>query len=223
MAFDLVRVEAEFALVDWRNRELEAVTAQITAALPALMALIESHVAQMGTFAVGRAHLYPKSLTEELLAPWIAQQSAIAASRAKEGLAELTESLPTGWEIGGHLQSALPAAAGAGLLAASVIGLPTVVSYATITTTSLFFFTTSSLSLPVLLAGGTVLAGLSFAGVRTMDHAMDKTRRHLVQRVQAAALAAVTGYGLPPDARTLITDLQAAALDAGQALLAGKD
>ena len=105
------------------------------------------------------------------------------------------------------------------MLAASVLGLPAIVSYATITTTSVLVFSTSTISIPLLLAGGTVLAGMSFAGVKAFDKAKDKMRAHLAARVQSLALAAIFGHGLSPDERYLLNDLQAAILKSGQTQL----
>ncbi len=92
-------------------------------------------------------------------------------------------------------------------------------SYATITTTSLLVFSTPTISIPLLLAGGTVLAGMSIVGVKAFDHAKDKMRAHLAARVQSLALSAIFGHGLAPDARYLLNDLQAAILKSGQTQL----
>lgn len=216
MTFDLADLEAQLGLLDWRDSQLEAITDQLEAAFPALAGAIVARIAAMTSFEVGRAHLNPRSLAEGLIAPWAEQQSEIAVSRAEASLSDLISSLQTDGRMGAHLGTALPALAGVGLLAASVLGLPAVLSYATITTTSFLVFSTSTVSLPLLLAGGTVLAGLSFAGVKAFDQAKDKMRAHLAARVQGLALAGIFGLGLAPDARCLLNDLQAAVLKAGQ-------
>lgn len=219
MPFDLAQMETQLGLLDWRNGQLEAITDQLEAAFPVLAAVIVARISAMNSFEVGRAHLNPRPLAESLIGPWAEAQSLIAVRRAEKSLSSLISSLKLDGGIGAHLSAALPALAGVGMLAASVIALPAIVSYATITTTSFLVFSTSAISLPLLLAGGTVLAGLSFAGVKAFDHAKGKMRAHLAARVQGLALAAIFGHGLAPDARCLLNDLQAAVLKAGQTRL----
>lgn len=219
MPFDLARVETCLKLVDWRNAQLEAITAQLEGAYPKLVEAIDKHVAELSILEVGWAHFDPKKLAEELIAPWAEAQSSAAISRAEESLSELISSLPHESGIAGHVQSALPAVAGVGMLAASVLALPTVVSFATVTTTSFLVFSTSAVSIPLLLVGGTVLAGLSFAGVKAVDHANESVRSNLVERLTSVACSAIFGYGLAAESRCLLNDLQAAVLKAGEAEL----
>lgn len=216
MTFDLARVETNLRLIDWRNDQMEAITGQLEDAFPSLAAAITNHVVELSTFEVGRGHMNPKKIAEDLIKPWAEKQSHLAINRAEASLSDLISKLPQSNDLGSHLASALPAIAGVGMLAASVLGLPAVVSFATVTTTSFLVLSTSAVSLPLLLAGGTVLASMSFAGVKVVDHAKDKMRANLIARVQTIALSAVFGYGLPPDARCLLNDLQATVLKAGE-------
>lgn len=219
MPFDLASMETQLGLLEWRDGQLEAITNQLEAAYPTLVAETVARISAMTSFAVGRAHLNPRPLAESLIAPWAAEQSRIAVKRAEASLSDLISTLHLDSGMGAHLSAALPALAGVGMLAVSVLGLPALVSYATITTTSFFVFSTSTISLPILLVGGTVLAGMSFAGVKAFDQAKDKMRAHLAARVQGLALSAIFGHGLAPDARCLLNDLQAAVLKAGQTRL----
>ena len=219
MSFELADVETQLGLLDWRNSQLEAVTDQLERAFPKLSDAIVERIANMSSMDVGRAHLNPRPLAESLIAPWAEEQSRIAVDRAEASLSGLISSLKLEGSLADHLGSALPALTGVGMLAASVLGLPAIVSYATITTTSFLIFTTSTISIPILLAGGTVLAGMSFAGMKAFDQAKDKMRAHLAARVQSLALAAIFGHGLAPDTRYLLNDLQAAILKSGQTQL----
>lgn len=154
------------------------------------MAIVE-RIAAMSSLEVGRAHLNPRPLAESLIEPWAEEQSRIAVNRAESSLSNLINSLKLEGSFADHLGSALPGLTGVGMLAASVLGLPAIVSYATITTTSFLVFSTTTISLPILLAGGTVLAGMSFAGVKAFDQAKDKMRAHLAAQVQSLAMAAI--------------------------------
>lgn len=216
MPFDLARIETSLMLIDWRNDQLEAITAQLEDAFPRLNEAIAKHITGLSTLEVGKAHINPKKLAELLITPWAEEQSSVAINRAEASLSDLISELPDVVGLEGHIKSALPGMAGAGMLAASVLGLPAVVSFATVTTTTFLVFSTSTVSIPLLLAGGTVLAGMSFAGVKAVDHAKDKMRANLIGRVQAIALSAAFGYGLAPEARCILNDLQSVVLKAGE-------
>lgn len=223
MPFDLASVETSLRLIDWRNAQLDAITVQLEEAFPQLAEAIANRVEKLSTVDVGKAHFNPKKFAEGLIAPWAEAQSSTAINRAEASLSDLISQLPQDSGLNGHIQSALPAMAGVGMLAASVLGLPAVVSFATVTTTSFLVFSTSAVSIPLLLAGGTILAGMSFAGVKAVDRAKDKMRTNLTERVQSIALSVVFGYGLAPEARYLLNELQAAVLKAGEAKLGAID
>lgn len=219
MPFDLASVETSLRVIDWRNAQLDGITAQLEEAFPQLAETITNHIAKLSTMEVGKAHFNPRKFAEGLIAPWAEAQTSTAINRAEASLSDLISELPRDSGLNGHIQSALPAMAGVGMLAASVLGLPAVVSFATVTTTSFLVLSSSAVSIPLLLAGGTVLAGMSFAGVKAVDHAKDKLRANLTTRVQSIALSAVFGYGLAPEAQYLLNVLQAAVLKAGEAEL----
>ncbi len=216
MSFDLGIIETQLDLLDWRDVQLEAITEQLEDAFPSLIELIEARVAKLSIGRVAWFHANSKRLATELLAPWADNQAKIALKRAEESLADIVGDMHTDAKFSEHLSAALPALAGISVIAASVAGLPAVVSFATLTSTSFFFITTSSISMPLLLTGGVILTGLSLAGIKTVDHASGKTRAHLVRKVATIAQTAVFGYDLSPDARCLVNVLQAAVLKAGE-------
>lgn len=219
MALDLMVLESRLKVIDWRDNELAAITEQLEQSFPVLLMQIESLVAKMSALQLRRAEINPRKLTAELVAPWATEQSRIAIDRAENDLGALIDTLKHEGGLGA-VATALPALAGVGMLAASVLGLPAVVSYATVTTTSLLFFSTSTVSIPLLLAGGTVLAGLSLAGVSVVGRTQDRLRSHLVARIAGQARVAIFGTGLAPEARCLLNDLQAAVLKTGETQLA---
>ena len=114
--------------------------------------------------------------------------------------------------LGQALRAVQPALAGAGVLAASLAAIPAVISLATVSTTSLLVFTTSSISWPIIALGGAGLAMTTIAGGRGVKWLGDKNRSHLVDRLQQRALIAALGYGRAPGERSLVTDLQASTL-----------
>lgn len=208
MAFDLAPVEAQLKLIEWRNRQRENITEHLEAAFPALLDAIEKRVNGMSALEFSRASLNPKKVAEELTQAWAEKQVQVVFARAEASLAEVMAALKADSRYSDHVRAALPAFAGIGLMAGSVLGLPSVVSFATVTTTSFFFFTTSSISVPMLLAGGTVLAGLSVAGVKVFDKSNDMLRGVLIKRVRSLAEVTVFGYGLKLPARCFLDDVQ---------------
>jgi hypothetical protein len=107
---------------------------------------------------------------------------------------------------------ALPTLAQAGVLAASLAAIPSVISLATVPTTFFLVFSSSALSWPIFAVGAGGLALATFAGSSVVDRLSDRNRRQLVVRLQGRARAATLGHGLVSGARCLVTDLQAATL-----------
>lgn len=219
MLINLAEIETRIELIDWRDSAMASVTEQLENAFPTLIAAIEDRVRDLTTFQVAKAHADPRSLTQEMLRTWADEQSQIAFARAETELDALISNLKSEGNLGA-VATALPAVAGVGMLAASVLALPALVTYATVTTTSFLVFSTSAVSIPVLLVGGTGLALLSLTGSKIVADTAAKARAHLASRVEAYARSAVFGTGAAPDARYLLNDLQAAILKAGQTQLA---
>ncbi len=219
MTIDLTELETRLELIAWRDRAMDAVTNQLESAFPALMATLPPRVEAMTKLQLARSHADPRALAQEMLRDWTEEQGRIAFDRARTEL----DSLIAGLKAEGHMAAvtaALPAMAGVGMLAASIVAIPALVTYATVTTTTFLVFTTSAVSVPILLAGGTALAALSFSGSKMLAAADTKARAGLVARVEKLCRDIVFGTGLAPDARCLLNDLQAAILKASQNQLA---
>lgn len=222
MIFDLASIETQIALLDWRDTQLSSITAQFESAWPALEVAIERHVAEMPLWKVAQAHVDPRPLARTLITPWAEDQNRVAANRAEDGLAEIIAAAPRDG-IASHAATALPALAGMGLIAASVVALPAVVSYATITSVSFLVVTSTALSTPLLLAGGAVIAGLSLTGTSVIGNAASRSRSHLADRLKGHARTVVFGDGIAAAARCLLNDTQAAVLLAGKTSLESAD
>ncbi len=218
MTFSLSAIETQLSLLAWRDTQLSTITSQFENAWPVLERAINDHVAEMPLWKVAQAHVGITSLARDLITPWAEEQGQVAAARAEEGLAEILEALPEGSLIE-HGMTVLPALAGAGLIAASVMAVPAVVTYATVTSVSMLVFTTSTISTPLLLVGGAAVAALSLTGSSALGHANRRTRNHLAERLKRYARATVFGDGQEPTTRCLLNDTQALVLKAGQTRL----
>ena len=104
-----------------------------------------------------RSTLALKSSTEAIIQRWGAEQLDAASSRAEAELEDALLQLPGGlnldsdiWEQG---SKALPVIAGVGLIAASVAAIPTVISFATVSTSFLAFWGTATISWPLFALG----------------------------------------------------------------------
>lgn len=218
MTFNLSAIEAQLSLLSWRDTQLQAITAQFEAGWPALEQAIEQHVAQMPLWKIGRAHIDMGPLARHLIVPWADEQGHVAAVRAEEELAALTANAPQG-SLAEYASAALPALAGVGLISASVLAVPAVVSYATVASVSFLFVTTTSVSTPILLAGGAAIAALSVSGSAALGHAKQRTRTHLSERLKRHARIVIFGDEQVPSARCLLNDTQALVLKAGHTSL----
>lgn len=215
---ELAIVEARLRLVAWRDKQMVAVTEQFEAAWPALAENIDRHVAELSLWRVAQSHTSVASALEELLAPWRQEQWRIASVRADESLTAVMATLPQD-SLASHAGTILPAVAGVGLVAASVAAIPAVMSFATVSATSLLFFSTSTISIPLLLVGGGAVAALSLTGSTVLGSAMQTGRNNLAERMKTHARSAIFGDGRPLTERSILSDTQAAVLKSAQTAL----
>ncbi|MHA6324547.1 hypothetical protein [Roseivivax sp. CAU 1753] len=176
------------------------------------MAEIDSVVSSMSTIAAARTQISPDTLWKKLFEPWAQKIASRVEAEFETEIGVLATSLSEKGTSQDTLRAALPALAGVGVLAASLAAIPSVLTMATVTTTSFFFITTSTISWPVIAVGGAGLAVATFTGSAAVDKLSDRNRAHLVSRLQSRARIAALGYGLASGERSLVTDLQAATL-----------
>lgn len=203
---------SELKMIRWKQARFEEITLVVEDALPELLKNIEKTVASMTTIRASKAQVFPDGLWKELFEPWALQTASLVEAQMEEEIQELVASASERGNLEQALRVARPGLAGAGVLAASLAAIPTVISFATVSTTSFFVFTTSSISWPIIAVGGVGLAVTTFAGGSGVKWLGDKNRLHLVKRLQQRALTAALGYGSSLGERSLVTDLQAATL-----------
>jgi hypothetical protein len=208
----LNEIDSELALIRWRHEAFNRITETVEAALPDLMAEIDRTVAGLSVVAAGKAQIWPDRLWNDIFEPWAQKTAHQVESEMVEFVDTIATSLAetgTGKKI---FQLALPTLARAGVLAASLAAIPSVVSLATVTTTTFVFFSTPVLSLPLLAVGAGGLALATFTGSRVADRLSDRNRRKLVVHLQGRARTAALGHGLVSGARCVVNDLQAATM-----------
>lgn len=203
---------SELKMIRWKQARFEEVTIVVEDALSELMMSIEKTVASMSTIGASKAQVFSDALWSELFEPWALQTASLVEAHMEKEIEELVASKYEEGTLGQALRAVQPALAGAGVLAASLAAIPAVISLATVSTTSLLVFTTSSISWPIIALGGAGLAMTTIAGGRGVKWLGDKNRSHLVDRLQQRALIAALGYGRAPGERSLVTDLQASTL-----------
>ncbi len=202
----------ELEMIRWKQARFEEITQVVEEALPELMTDIEETVASMSTYTASKSQVFPDGLWKNLFEPWAKRTASLVEARMEKEIGELTASFSEKGTLGEALRVARPAIAGAGVLAASLAAIPSVVSLGTITTTSFFVLSTTTISWPIIAVGGAGLAVTSFAGSKGVKWLADKNRVRLVNRLQGRALTATLGHGLTPGDRSFVTDLQAATL-----------
>ncbi|WP_428927500.1 hypothetical protein [Marinibacterium sp. SX1] len=199
----------ELEVIRWKQARFERVTEYVEDALPDLMADIENAITSMSSFAASKAQISPESLWKELFGPW-AQKVAHRVEADLEGeIDALAASLSEKGTSQAALRAALPALARVSVLGASLAAIPSVISFATVTTTSFFLLSSPTLSLPLFAVGGAGLAVATLTGSKVVDRLSNRNRAYLTTRLQSRARTAALGYGLASGARCLVTDLQA--------------
>ncbi|SFE00305.1 hypothetical protein [Salipiger profundus] len=207
-----VDIGTELELIRWKQTQFARITEQVEDALPELMTQIEETVAKMSSLATGRAQMRIDPVWKDIFEPWAEELALGVEAQVKHEVRELTAALSEKGNSKDALRAALPTLASAGVLAASLAAIPTVLGLATVPAAPLFIFATATVSWPIVAAGGAGLAVATLAGGRFVDRLQDRNRAHLVTRLQNRARTATLGHGRTVGERSLVTDLQAAAL-----------
>lgn len=145
LSFHAIAAQLEF--LAWRDAQLVEISFQLEDAFPALLDDLAKQVEQAGKINVIRSTVALKSSAEAIIQNWATQQLQTALRRAEAELDLSILQLPGGVNLNRHgweqVSNALPALAGVGLIGASVAAIPTVVSFATVTTSFLTFWGTA--------------------------------------------------------------------------------
>lgn len=223
MKFQAIAAQLEF--LAWRDAQLAAISLRLEEAFPALLDDLSAQVERASIVDLMRSTLSLKSSTEAIIQRWGAEQLNAASSLAEAELEDALLQLPGGmnldsdiWEQG---SKALPAIAGVGLIAASIAAIPTVISFATVSTSFLAFWGTATISWPLLALGTAGIAIATLAGSQSLKSAEARARRKLCNRVHKEAGRQVFGIGGKLGARCMLSDIQATVVKAGQNRIQG--
>lgn len=204
------RIEVE--LIEWRQSRFETITQEVEDALPRLLGEIDDIVSAMGTVAAARAQMWPDATLKQVFVPWTTELASRIEAETEEEMTALVASLSTKGTAQDAVRAALPTLASAGMLAASMAAIPSILAMATTTTTAFLVFSAPAFSWPVFVVGGVGLAAATLGGGRVVDRISARNRAHLAERLKGRAVTAALGYGLAAGARCLVTDLQVATL-----------
>ncbi|MDF1856565.1 hypothetical protein [Pseudooceanicola sp.] len=223
MKFQAIAAELEF--LAWRDAQLAAISLQLEDAFPDLLDDLSAQVERAGRVDLVRSRLTLKSSTEAIIQRWGVKQLNSASSRAEAELEDAILQLPGGlkldsdiWEQGSNV---LPAIAGVGLIAGSVAAIPTVISFATVSTSFLAFWGAATISWPLFALGATGIGVATFLGSKSLKSVEARARKSLCNRVHREADRQGFGIGGKPGARCILSDIQAAVVKAGQNRIQG--
>jgi hypothetical protein len=213
---------AELDFLAWRDAQMAAVTDQLETALPAFLEDLMRQTEGAGKLAMLRAGLTSRATVGKRLEDWGAEQMRVALLRADGALAGVMQAhaseLSSNAELRKQAGDMLTSTTGIGLIAGSLAAVPAIIAAATVTTGGVFgLFATSTISIPILAVGAAGVGLASLAGVKIFDGTADRvTRDALPNRLGRELERQILGVGAPPDARSLLSDIQAAVLTAGQ-------
>ena len=216
MKSEIDSIDAQLKFINWRNTEFAAITTQLETSFPRLIQAIDNYVEGLSGLKVPIAHARLKKMADEMVREWAVIELQTAKHRAQSSLEEMLSSIPDEPEIAEQLKAGLFFAAGPALTAASFLALPSVLTFATVTTTSFFVFSTSSISFPLLALGGGVLVAANLASWTVFGKLNTQARIKLRQRLVNYASKTVFGLGMLSDAPYLVNEMQAAILKSGQ-------
>jgi hypothetical protein len=218
-------IAAQLEFLAWRDAQLAAISLQLEEAFPALLDDLSAQVERAGIVDLVRSTLPLKSSTEAIIQQWGAKQLDAASSRAEAELEDTLLQLPGGLNLDGDIweqvSKALPAIMGVGFIAASVAAIPAALSFATVSTSILFFWTVTTISWPLLTLGAAGIGIATLTGLTSVKSAAAKARRKLCNRAHMEAGRQVFGMGEKPGARCILSDIQAAVVKAGECRILG--
>lgn len=223
MSFQAIAAQLEF--LAWRDAQLAAISLQLEEALSLLIDELTEQVERANIINLVRSTIALKSSAETIIQRWGADQLVKALGRAEAELDQTLLQLPGKvnldrdvWE---QVTKALPAIAGVGLIGASLAAIPTVISFATVSTSVLAFWGTSAISWPLFALGAAGIGVATLTGSQSLKFAKDKARRKLCLRLHREAERQVFGIGEKPGARCILSDIQAAIVQAGRNRIQG--
>ncbi|WP_149141469.1 hypothetical protein [Gemmobacter caeruleus] len=222
---DFQAIAAQLEFLAWRDTQLAAISSQLEEALPALLDELAEQVESASVVNLVRSTIALKSSAEAIIQRWGADQLVKALGRAEADLDQTLLQLPGKvnldndvWE---QVTKALPAIAGVGLIGASLAAIPTVISFATVSTSVLAFWGTSAISWPLFALGAAGIGVATLTGSQSLKFAKDKARQKLCLRLHREAGRQVFGIGEKPGARCMLSDIQAAIVQAGRNRIQG--
>lgn len=212
---DHLALAARLEVIKWRDSQFEAVYDQLEAALPQLLEKVSITV---DTCAGWRVSTTLKRKIEQSIQAWSTKQAGIASQRAEAALDIALSHLGNDIRIDNAMRDAMLAGVGAGagvsMIAGSLAAIPAITAAATVKTGGIIFglFATTTLSLPILIAGGVGVGLATLTGFTFIGRAKSWTKERAYQRLSNAVAQQVMGYGIPAGERSILTDIQAAIL-----------
>lgn len=222
---NFLAVSAQLEFLAWRDAQFAAISQQLEEAFPDLLDGLSKHVGSASIVNLVRSSVALRSSTEAILQRWGADQLATSLSRAEAEMDQSILRLPgrinldrNVWE---QVTQALPAMAGVGLIGASLAAIPTVISFATVSTSIFAFWGMSAISWPLFALGAAGIGVATLTGSHSLKLAEEKAREKLCRRLHSEAGRQVFGIGDKPGARCILSDIQAAIVKAGQSRFQG--
>ncbi len=210
---------AALAMWQWRDAQLTNIAEQLEDAFPALEAQIRAMVAATSWRQAAVSFGMQKPLTT-LIDHWAAEQTQLAMTRAEaaleETIAEIEETIDLGSELQHTLASTAPFLIGGGLLALTLPAIGMAATFGVQTSTVLFFFSTSTVSFPILAAGAVGVGILGASGATVLTRYSDQAWTLLERRCLEAAFERVFGKTGGPQDKSILNAIQLLVLKAGE-------
>lgn len=223
MHFQALAAHLDF--LAWRDAQLLAIYEQVEEAFPDLLADLAARVNEAGRLNLIRSTLALRSAAEATIKEWTSEQLEKACSRAEAELDRTLLELPGGLNIESDVREqvlkAAPAIAGVGLIVGSVAAIPTVISFATVSTSVLAIWSTATISWPLFALGAAGVGIAVLTGSKSLRIAEKKARELLLKRMRREAARQVFGIGAKTGDRCILNDIQAVTVQAGQNRILG--
>ncbi|WP_420004981.1 hypothetical protein [Arenibacterium sp. LLYu02] len=204
---------AHLEFMNWRDAQLADISTQLETEFPDLLRRIDQKIDEAGTLDLAWSEVQLGTGINQVVSEWAEDQTVMAMTRTKAALSDFQYRLETEMSLDPGMQSRLvamaPALASAGLAAASIAAVPTVLSFATVSTSVLAVFGVSTISWPLFSIGAVALGVTALASRSLFDWAVQNWRDSLRDRAHQKAQERIFGLGLDGSQRTVLDDIQA--------------
>jgi hypothetical protein len=192
-------LELRRAILDWRDRHIEAIESHFEREIPALFGVLDQQLDKMSFTELFKQRKFAKEKIEPIYGDWINREVTSVGQAARKDLAQIVSHAVEMGQFGHKLEdvaSKSPVADAAIIAAATGIGLAAIPAFATMSIVSaggiLGFLGVTTVAWPIAAIGIAVVGGLMALGgykaARLKSRAIERYRKGMHEAIRSRVL-----------------------------------